>query len=179
VSYDAVTVDREIAVRFEVSVRVNEILEQSPRQVVLKDSGLREFLLMGIAILVFVGSILYIVRNASFAGILIGLLGIGLAWLLAFAKQSLTLDDDGFAHLFFPGSRRYRWDEVREFRARSMCYGVVLSFNQMRDAENWVAKINRVTMGGDTCIFLGNWLTATELAALMNAWRARALPADL
>jgi hypothetical protein len=42
-----------------------------------------------------------------------------------------------------------------------------------------VAKIDRATIGGDTCIFLGAFgLTATELAALMNAWRARTLATD-
>ena len=107
--------------------------------------------------------------------VLLGLVGIAISASMAAPVQTLTLGRDGFTPRHFIGSRRYRWDETRDFQGRDIERATLLfSDHHMRVAERWCAeKLNRIVWGENACIFGDFGLGATDLATLMNGLRIR------
>ena len=98
-----------------------------------------------------------------------------LGGLVALAKVRWTLDSTGFYTAY--GSA-VRWSEACDFKTRVTLSGAFICFNGNEQCRSWTAWSNRLITGRDFAVFVDpGGLNNTELDALMNGWRQRAIGA--
>ena len=100
---------------------------------------------------------------------------IGLAWFIVFGKNSLTLDGEGF----IGRTTRIRWRDVRDFQCLAVGTTTIISYDHTGVKESAFARwINRATNRGNSSMAWTFGLSGPEAAALLNAWRERALQGE-
>lgn len=107
----------------------------------------------------------------------------GLFVLIASGKfQSIRLDREGFAFRSLFHTKRYRWDEVTEFRIKKIKSGLftastMIAFSKADKADTLYGKFARTFAGGtESMPIMG--MKAKKLIELMSAYRAGYVPAD-
>ena len=166
------------------AARAAEYLGQFPGPIKLVPSTLKWIpILVGMTFVVALGAIFVFLFFLDGGVILlpIGLLlffycgFVVLRSMLAFAsgRMWLTLDEHGFAYRFPGHDGRATWDGVAEFEVWPVQYLNYVTYADGKPTRWW--QLNRLYFGGGTWIPDTYGLGAENLAALMNAWRKRAL----
>jgi hypothetical protein len=168
----------EDIMRPEISEEVRAVLARFPGPVVIEPTELRKFINMGVAMLLATSALVYIAQHASVGGA-VGLAVIGLAWLIVFGKNSLTLDRDGFVNCTMFVTIRRRWRDVRDFRSWTIRTTLMITYDHLATKESAFARrINRAMNSGNSSFIWSFGLSGPEAVALMNAWRERALQVE-
>jgi len=155
------------------------ILSRFPGPVVLVPSRRKWLLVLG-GCLAFVAIGLWTMHDEPLWGWLaVGFFGVGAlvaALMLLPGAGGLLLDSDGFEMTSLFRRHRCRWAEVSEFEVVRLppSRQKMVVFDDARTKDSALAKLNRSFAGRSGGLSDSYNLSHEDLAAIMNAWRARA-----
>jgi hypothetical protein len=162
-----------------MSLEPAAILSRFPGPVVLVPSRRKWLLVLG-GCLVFVAAGLWMRHDVPVWGWLaVAFFGVGAliaVLMLLPGAGGLRLDADGFEMTSLFRRHRSRWTEVSEFEVVRLPPSLqkMVVFDDARTKDSALAKANR-SLAGRTGGLPDNYsLSYEDLAAIMNAWRARA-----